>query len=144
MRGLMMRVSQLRRQPERGSVQLFLILTVVTLVVVVGLVVDGGGKVQLATDAQHVASSAARAATNAISAETVAGHALSIDALLATQVAEDYIENADMTGTVSVDGATITVTTEAVYATRFVSLIGISTLTVSGTATASLIDGPTG
>ena len=144
MRGVIMRVSRLREQPERGSVQLFLILTVVTLVVVVGLVVDGGGKVQLATDAQHVASSAARAATNAISADTVAGHALSVDALLSTQVAEDYIENAGMTGTVSVDGATITVTTEAVYATRFVSLIGISTLTVTGTATASLIDGPTG
>lgn len=144
MRGVIVRVSRLRRQPERGSVQLFLILTVVTLVVVVGLVVDGGGKVQLATDAQHVASSAARAATNAISAETVAGHALSIDALLATQVAEDYIENAGMTGTVSVDGATITVTTEAVYGTRFVSLIGIRALSVTGTATASLIDNPTG
>lgn len=131
-----------RAREDRGSAQIFLILTVVTLIVVIGLVVDGAGKVQLATEAQNVASSAARAATNAISGETIDGQELSIDSLLAEQTAYDYIESAGFSGTVTVSGSTITVTTTGSYATRYVSLIGISTLTVTGTATASLIDGP--
>lgn len=129
---------------ERGSAQVFLVLTVVALVLVVGLVVDGAGKVSAATEAQSVAASAARAATNAVSGETLQGGALGIDAGRAEAAALDYVAAAGMTGTASVSGATITVTTESAYATRFVSLIGITSLTVDGRASASLIDGPAG
>lgn len=137
------RLRRLTSAPERGAVQVFIIFTVVVLVVVVGLVVDGAGKVSAANNAQHVAASAARAATNAIGAETIAGRALEVDELLAEQVALDYIATAGMTGTATAEGSTITVTTQYVYATRFVSLIGIQSLIVNGEAEASLIDGPT-
>lgn len=129
---------------ERGSSQVFLVLTVVTLIVVIGLVVDGAAKVQASTNAQHIAASAARAATNAVSGATVGGEALAVDPVLAQQVALDYVAAAGMTGTVTVSGTTITVSVEHAVETRFLSLIGISTLRVTGEARANLIDGPDG
>lgn len=133
-----------RARGERGSSQVFLILTVVTLIVVIGLVVDGGARVQAATHAQHVAASAARAATNAVSGQTVGGDTLAVDPALAQQVAIDYIAEAGMTGTVTASGAEITVSVEHAVDTMFLSLIGITSLRVTGEARAILIDGPDG
>lgn len=129
---------------ERGSTALFLILTVVSLVLVIGLVVDGGGKVQAATNAQQTAASAARAAANSIGAGTMIGQTLAVDSYKAEAAASDYIAASGMEGTVAVDGFTVTVTTSTNYTTRFLSLIGITQLPVDGQATAQLIDGPTG
>lgn len=126
---------------ERGSSNLFLILTVVTLIVLVGLVVDGAGKVQTSAQAQHVAASAARAATGALAAGVIEGEPLAIDAATAEQAALDYVAAAGMTGTAEVSGDTITVSVETSYETLFVSLIGVSSLPAGGTATAQLIDG---
>ncbi|GGA55320.1 hypothetical protein GCM10011490_01490 [Pseudoclavibacter endophyticus] len=131
-----------RDRSERGSAQAFLVLTVVTLIVVIGLVVDGAGKVQAATAAQQVAASAARAATNAISGDTVDGASLAVDPHLAEHAALEYLAAAGMTGVAVATGSTITVTTETTYETRFVSIIGIGVLTVTGEAEASLITGP--
>lgn len=127
---------------ERGSSQIFMILTVVALIVVVGLVVDGAGKVQAATSAQHVAASAARAATSAIAADVVESGTVSVDPALAEIAALDHIARSGMTGTVSVMGDAITVTTSTSHSTVFLSLIGITSLPASGEATALLIDGP--
>lgn len=132
------------RRGERGSSQVFLVLTVVTLIVVIGLVVDGAAKVQAATHAQHIAASAARAATNAVSGQTVGGDALAVDPALAQTVASHYIAEAGMSGTVTVSGRTITVTVEHSVDTLFLSLIGISSLPATGEARAALIDGPDG
>lgn len=129
---------------ERGSTALFLILTVVSLVLIIGLVVDGGGKVQAATNAQQTAASAARAAANSIGAGTMVGQSLAVDSYKAEEAASDYIAASGMEGTVAVDGFTVTVTTSTNYTTRFLSLIGITQLPVDGQATAQLIDGPTG
>ncbi|PPF32662.1 pilus assembly protein TadG-related protein [Pseudoclavibacter sp. AY1H1] len=129
---------------ERGSTALFLVLTVVSLVLIIGLVVDGGGKVQAATNAQQTAASAARAAANSISGTTMVGQTLSVDSYKAQEAASGYIAASGMEGTVAVDGFTVTVTTSTTYATRFLSLIGITHLPVDGQATAQLIDGPTG
>lgn len=127
---------------ERGSSQLFFILTVVTLIVVVGLVVDGAAKVRASTDAQHVAASAARAATAAIAADVVEIGVVSIDPARAEAAALDAVARAGMTGSAVVDGDTITVTTETSVETNFISLIGITSLPATGHATAQLINGP--
>lgn len=136
-------VDALRRRlaGERGSSNLFLVLTVVTLVVIVGLVVDGAGKVQASAGAQHVAASAARAAISSLAGDTVGGRPIAIDAAAAEQAAIDAVSAAGMSGTATVSGDVITVTASTSYSTLFVSLIGIESLPATGEARAQLIDG---
>ncbi|MGO2112435.1 MAG: pilus assembly protein TadG-related protein [Pseudoclavibacter sp.] len=131
-----------RARDERGSSQVLIILSVVALIVVIGLVVDGAGQVQARTNAQHVAASAARAAVSAIGGDTVDGATLAVDSAAAEFAAREQLEASGLTGTVDVTGAVVTVTVTDVYRTAFLSLIGIESLNVTASASASLIDGP--
>lgn len=137
-----MRISKRRRgRSERGSSNLVVVLTVVSLIVLVGLVVDGAGKVQASAQAQHVAASAARAAVSSLAGETILGAPIAIDADAAEAVALDYVAAAGMRGTASVTGDRITVTASTTAETAFLSLIGIESLPATGEAHATLIDG---
>ncbi len=127
------------RDDDRGALAVVFIAVVVTLVVVIGLVVDGAGKYQTAEQAQQIASSAARAATNAISGDTVRVGELTLDGTKANQAATAYLNAAGVDGQVTVVGMTVTVNVETSYTTRFLSLIGITELPTSATASAELI-----
>lgn len=137
-----------RRKPtsphERGALSNYVVVIAIALVAVTGLVVDGAGKIQAATDAQHVAASAARAATNQLDGSVIDGGSIRLDPYAARTAAEDYIAAAGMAGTATVRNGEITVTVQATYPTRFLSIIGIDTLTADGYATAQLITGPEG
>lgn len=122
-----------------GTLSSMFIAIVLSLVVIIGLVVDGAGKYQTAAQAQQIAASAARAATNAISGDTVIVGALSLDAEKASQAATAYINAAGMTGTVTVAGTVVTVEVSTSYTTRFLSLIGVTSLPASAEASAELI-----
>lgn len=138
----MKRFRQLHRDllsDDTGSASVAFVLIVVTLVVVIGLVVDSAGKYQMAEQAQQVASSAARAATNSISGDTVRVGELTMDPEQAVQAAQAYITAAGMEGTVTVSGQVVTVEVTTTYSTRFLSLIGITSLPASGQAAAQLI-----
>lgn len=109
-----------------------------------GLVVDGAGRVQAANDAQHTAASAARAATNQIHGNVINGGRPELNETSARTAAEHYLNAAGMTGTATIHAGEITVTATNTYETKFLSLIGIQTLTTDGHATARLITGPEG
>jgi len=138
----MRRLRQFHREllsDDTGSASVAFVLIVVTLVVVIGLVVDSAGKYQMAEQAQQVASSAARAATNSISGDTVRVGELTMDPEKAVQAGQAYIAAAGMEGTVTVNGQVVTVEVTTTYSTRFLSLIGITSLPASGQAAAQLI-----
>ena len=59
---------------EAGSVTVFLAITVVGLLVLIGLVVDGGVKIRAAQHADAVAAEAARAAGQEVALPEVVGH----------------------------------------------------------------------
>jgi Flp pilus assembly protein TadG len=124
---------------ERGSASISFLLVSVTLIVVVGLVVDGAGKIQANERADLVAASAARTATNSIGGDTVRVGALTLDPVKAVAAGEAYLAAAGMAGTVSVTGEVVTVTATTSYSTRFLSLIGIVELPGTGEASARLI-----
>jgi Flp pilus assembly protein TadG len=124
---------------ERGSASISFLLVSVTLIVVIGLVVDGAGKIQANERADLVAASAARTATNSIGGDTVRVGALSLDPVKAVAAGEAYLAAAGMAGTVSVTGEVVTVTATTSYSTRFLSLIGIVELPGTGSASARLI-----
>ena len=123
-------------QQERGSATPFILFLAVGLLIMVGLVVDGGGQVNAKDQANSVAQSAARAAVVNISDAT--GGTPVIDAASAQAAAQTYIVAAGKTGTVTINGNNVTVTVTSNYQTVFLSLAGINTLTGSATSTAQL------
>lgn len=127
------------RDDERGSITPFFVVFVPALILIVGLVVDGAGKIQANENAQAIASGASRAAANAVAAQVVSNGGITLDNNRARIAATDYIEASGMTGTVNVVGDRITVSVETSYSTKFVSIIGITTLPAEATATAEII-----
>lgn len=133
------------RRGDEGSVTLFLSITVVGLLAVIGLVVDGGAKIRGIQHADAVAANAARVAGQRISVPVaIVGERPTVNAQAASLAARQYLAAQGVTGTVTSTATTITVTVTDKAPTVFLGLIGIGTLTVEGRATAVLVPGVTG
>jgi Flp pilus assembly protein TadG len=127
---------------QAGSVSLFLVVAVLAVFIAVGLVVDGGQKLRAAQRADDTAAEAARAAVQSVQpASTVRGEAPRVDATAAIYAAQQYLRRAGITGTVSVIGDRVRVTTSSSFSPAFLSLIGLGTQTVAGRAEARLARG---
>jgi len=132
---------------EAGSVTVFLAITVTGLLILVGLVADGGAKLRAAQRADAIAAEAARAAGQVIDLPAaVGGSGVRVDRQAAVEAANAYLAAAGESGTVTVgpDGTTVEVTVTISAPTAFLSLIGITTITVSGHGAAALVHGVTG
>jgi Flp pilus assembly protein TadG len=127
---------------EAGSVTVFMAITVVGLLVLAGLVVDGGVKIRAAQHADAVAAEAARAAGQMVALPEVVGHQdVTVDRQGAVNAANAYLAAAGETGSVVVgpDGTTVEVTVTTSSPTAFLSLIGILNLTVTGHGEVTLV-----
>ena len=127
---------------DRGSVTLFVAIAAMGLLVLVGLVVDGGAKVRAVQRADRLAAEAARAAGQAIDLTAVmSGREVRVEPREALGAARAYLAAAGNGGTAQLDAEhrSIQVTTTASSGTVFLGLIGISEFTVHGSATVSLI-----
>lgn len=129
------------RQPwrsERGSVSLFAILATIGAFLILGLVVDGGARIQALQRADGVAREAARQAGEAVqAAPAVRGEAVLADTAAGAAAARRYLAAAGVNGSVSVHGASITVDTHLSYTPVFLS--GLGPLGVSGHAEARIV-----
>ena len=136
-----------RTDPDRGSVTVFFAISVLCLLLLIGLVADGGAKLRATQQAAAVAAEAARAGGQALdTAQAAAGNPARVDRTLAIQAAQHYLTAARATGTVAVsdDRTRLTVTVTRTAPTAFLSLIGIDQLTVAAHADAVLVGGITG
>ena len=127
---------------ESGMVTAFVVIFTLALLLMAGLVVDGGlalaAKVQAIDDAQ----AAARAGAQAIDIPTYrASGQITLDPAQATADAQHYLAAAGHTGTVSVNGEQVTVTVTVIQATQILSLAGVSHLTETATGTATAEQG---
>jgi Flp pilus assembly protein TadG len=128
-------------------VTIFLSIAVVGLLVLAGLVVDGGAKVRAVQRADRVAAEAARAAGQAVDLrEVLAGQELGVDRRAAIAAAEQYLRAAGIEGTARVvqGGSGIAVTTTTSVPTVFLGLVGITTFRVRGGAEVALVDSSRG
>jgi len=126
---------------ERGSVAIWAITTAMTLTLLAGLAVDLGGQVYAKQRAQDVAAQAARAGAQQLQGPAaIRGQGALLDPTRAVAAARAYLDGVpDVTGTATLTGPdTVTTTTRATYTTRFLGLIGIHTLTVTGHAQAQV------
>ena len=127
------------RGERGGSQSILVLLVVVVLTLAVGLVVDGGRKTAAARDAQAVAASAARAGLNAAATGRLAGRADTAAAVAAAR--RVLASSTDVSGSVHLQaGGRLRVTTQSTKPTRYLSLIGVGTVTGRGEATAELIE----
>lgn len=132
---------------ETGSVSVFVAIAAIGLMILAGLIADGGAKLRAIQRAESIASEAARAGGQAIDTRAVAhGQDLSIDVEQAVRAAQIYLAGVGVDGTVDVseDGQRIQVNVTSRSRTVFLSLIGISTLSANGNAAAVLVHSTTG
>ena len=126
---------------EHGSISLWMVTSSFVMMVLVGLAVDLGGQVHTQQRARDLAAQAARTGGQQVqAAPAIEGRYLNVDVSAARSAAEAYLSTAGIDGTVSINGGdTITVDVTDTYEPRFLGLLGITHLDVTGTATARLV-----
>ncbi|WP_432976859.1 pilus assembly protein TadG-related protein [Dactylosporangium sp. CA-233914] len=130
------------RRNDEGRIALLALVLAFAVLMMIGLSVDGGGKIRAMERADNVASEAARAAAQAILApQAIEGGEKVVDPAAAVAAAQNYLAAAGVTGVVDIapDRKHITVTVTITYTTLFLGLIGINTLTSTGHATTVLV-----
>lgn len=129
------------QERQRGSVTIFMATAAFVMIVLAGLAVDLGGQVAAQQQARDVAAQAARVGGEQLQGSTaVEGQGAQMDTNAAAAAARNYLAAAGVPGTVTVQGNdTLEVTTYQNYQTKFLPIIGIGSLHVTGHSTARLI-----
>jgi Flp pilus assembly protein TadG len=135
----------MRCSKEAGQLSAFVAVLTLPLLLVAGLVVDGGGVLAAHQAAISTAFEAARAGAQAINLDVLrSSGAVVLDPDEARSEALGYLAAAGRTGTVSVVGDAVTVTVTLRHTLAVLSVLGIGPVTVSGTATATATQGING
>jgi hypothetical protein len=127
---------------ERGSVSLWMVTAAMAMIILTGLAVDLGGQVLSRQHVADVAAQAARAGGQQLQASrAIRGEGVSTDPALAAAAARSYLAAAnDVAGTVQLRGSTaVIVHTSATYHTKFLGIIGIDRLPVTGSAESRIV-----
>lgn len=127
---------------DRGRIAVFYAILGPAFIALLGLVVDGGGKVRALQQANNIAAEAARAAGQAIYApDAILGTSTQLDPAAAEAAGEAYIAATPATGTVDVDPGLlhVTVTVRVRYDPVVLGLFGGGSWTVTGTVEATLV-----
>ena len=137
----MMRHPVRRQRNERGAISVWFATAALAMIILVGMAVDLGGKVHTQQQARSAAAQAARTGAQEVQGSTaVRGEDLRVDLTHAITAAMDYLRAAGVEGTVRVvDGDTLIVTTTDTYTSKFLGIIGLDTMQVTGEASARLI-----
>jgi Flp pilus assembly protein TadG len=131
---------------DRGGVAVFVAIITVPLIALGGLlVVDGLGRLRAVERADALALEAARAGAQGIDADAaVTGRAIKADPRAAAAAARTYLSRAGVEGSVTVRGGTdLYVAVHDTYSTRFLSLVGVTSVAVNGHGRARLLHGVT-
>lgn len=123
---------------ERGSLSAAFPALAIAMLLIVGLVVDGGAKASAVATAQTACQQAARVAGEHITLTD--GHP-SVDRSTAFSAGQTSLAADGVTGTISIDGTHLSCTAEKTNSTVFLNIIGISTVTGHGSASANLTTG---
>ena len=125
---------------ERGSISVWAATSAVIMMICVGIALDLGAQVHAQQHARGVAAQAARVGGQHLDAAAVTGAYPSIAVGEARVAAQAYLEASGVEGTVTVTGGdTVHVSVTDTYDPRFLEIVGISNLTVTGDATAQVI-----
>lgn len=130
-----------RRRDERGmSLSVLVMLWIGALIIVAGLVVDGGQQVTAARRAESAAAGAARAAADAGGTYRLAGRN---DPGAGVAAARIYLAGShEVAGTATLVNGIVRVETWSSRPTIFLSVLGIGEVRATASAEADLVRGP--
>lgn len=132
-----------RLHDDHGRVAIFFAILAPAFLAMIGLVVDGGGKIRALQRADNIAAEAARAAGQAINAgQAISGGAKVIDPGAAASAAQQYLNALDgVTGSVTtIDGTHLRVNVAVQWNPMLLDLFGgTRAASVRGQATATLV-----
>ena len=122
---------------ERGSVTAMWAILALALLVLGGLVYDGGRVLTARRDANNLARQAARAGAQQVDEDTIRLGVPALNVTEAEAAARAFLARRDLTPVaVEVRDSTVTVTVELVQPTPLLALVGIDDRTVTATASA--------
>ena len=127
---------------ERGSITMFVAVFTVALLMVAGLVIDGGYTLAANRRAFNEAEAAARAGAQAIDLDTLrATGTVVLDADAARARAEAYLARTGHRGVVDVNGDTVHVQVEFRQPMLILSVVGVGPLDIKGDGSATAVRG---
>jgi Flp pilus assembly protein TadG len=126
---------------QRGSISAFVVLLLLALVALMGLVIDGGSAFSARQATADVAEQAARAGAGALSVGALRSGSVQIDPAAAVAAAVAFAAATGHQATASVSGSVVTVQIRYRIPTEVLGIIGISSLPVSATASATDVQG---
>ena len=129
-----------RRRTECGAAAAVVVLFTVALMAVAGLVIDGGYALGAQRRAMNTAEQAARAGADALDEAALRDGEVRVDPASAKAAAQRYLDSVDAHGSVDVNGDRVTVTVTAEQHTTLLSAVGIGSLQINASATATSID----
>ena len=133
-----------RRRTEQGSLSAFVAVLALSLFILVGLVVDGGRAIAAHRQAIDIAEQAARAGAERLSLDNLrSAGSVTVDPGAALQAAETFLAEAGQQGEVLVSGLSVTVKIHVESPTSILEIVGISSIPVSASATATNVHGVT-
>ncbi len=129
-----------RAGDERGTVTVFVVAMTTALLLVAGLVFDGGRMIAARRDADAVASAAARAGVQGVDEAGLrqTGGA-PVNAGDARARVQHYLATTGYTGSAVVNGDTVTVEVHRTQELHILSLAGLHTSSVTGTGSARAV-----
>lgn len=129
---------------EAGMVTAFVVIMMMALLLVAGLVLDGGLTLAARIQAIAEAQAAARAGAQAVNLNIYrATGTETLDPTTATAAARAYLTATGHTGVVTVTGDEVTVTVHITRPTQILGIAGIRALSATGTGSARAERNPT-
>jgi len=129
-----------KRRDERGSVTVFVVMMTVALLMMAGLVFDGGRIIAGRREADAVAAAAARAGAQGLDEtglrQTSNAPILESDASARVQ---RHLATTGFTGTTSVNGDSVTVRVHRMQDLQILSLVGMHSTEIDGSASARAV-----
>ena len=134
-----------RHRDEEGMVTAFVVVFTFALLLLAGLVIDGGLTLAARVQAIDEAQAAARAGAEAINIPLFRSTGqIVLDPAQANQAAESYLAATGHTGTVQVNGDDVDVTVSITQPMQILGIGGVGSLTVTGHGSAAAQHGVTG
>src|SRR4051794_14008565 len=126
-----------RLRGDDGTISVLFAVVFVALLMMFGLVVDGGRLLDQRSHAHDVAAKAARAGAQQLAVGGfVGGGGFDLDPTGAQAAARDYLAKEGMAGVVTVTGPTVTVTVNDTVPLTWLRLVGATSKPVTATASA--------
>ncbi len=130
------------RRDDRGQVTVWGIFAGLIVLILAGLVFDEGMAMADHVKVWDTAQAAARAGAREIDLPAYRGSGvIRLDPARAANAARAFLSAAGATGTVSATTTTVIVTVHATRRTQLLHLVGVTTLSVSATGTATPVTG---